>query len=63
MPLKEFVCKACGNVFEKLCKTEDNSFKCPLCGKDAGIKYTGVCNGYKKGGCGGNCSGCKGCRN
>lgn len=62
MPIKEFICKKCGNIFETLCKVEENTYKCSKCGNIAEIKYTGKCNAYKKGGCSGNCSSCSGCK-
>ena len=64
MPLKEFKCPSCGNVFEKLVKLDISSEKCPKCGELSGMNYSGKCLiSFGKGGgggCGGNCSGCGG---
>ncbi|MGI6096889.1 MAG: FmdB family zinc ribbon protein [Dethiobacteria bacterium] len=34
MPLYEFVCKCCGNRFEKLCPNSDHLPPCPQCGAE-----------------------------
>lgn len=62
MPLKEFKCPACGNVFEKLVKMDVASEKCPKCGQQSGMNYSGKCliSPGKGGSCGGSCSGCGG---
>lgn len=63
MPLKEFKCPSCGNVFEKLVKRDVASERCPNCGELSGMYYTGKCLislGKGGGGCSGDCSGCGG---
>lgn len=36
MPIHEFKCKNCGNVFEYLCikSTDKDQASCPLCGRE-----------------------------
>lgn len=64
MPLKEFICAKCGIVFEKLTKTEENTYKCPVCGQISSLNYTGKCNYISGGnkGCKGSCKNCSGCK-
>lgn len=62
MPLKEFKCPSCGEVFEKLVKLDTTEEKCPKCGEASGMNYTGKCiiTSGKGGGCSGSCSSCGG---
>jgi putative FmdB family regulatory protein len=35
MPIYEFSCKYCGFIFERLCRGDEKSEKCPGCGHRA----------------------------
>lgn len=35
MPIYEYICKGCGNIFEQIvfASDDENSLECPVCGK------------------------------
>ena len=61
MPIFEFKCTKCGNVFDELVKTPEEKAFCPRCRSAAERSYSGKvysATGKQSGGCGGNCSEC-----
>lgn len=44
MPLYDFKCEGCGQVFEDLCKVDDKNPPCSICGKDSERLMSGEFN-------------------
>lgn len=64
MALIELKCVKCGKVSEELIKSDGKYPKCECGGKLEQV-YSGKCYTARAGsggGCGGNCSTCKGCK-
>ena len=64
MPLIELKCEKCGYDGEELVKADGIYPPCPKCGGKLTQNYSGklTVNGFKKGGCSGDCKHCSGCR-
>jgi len=73
MPIFEYVCKTCGEEFEKLLPAVDAKTNCPKCGskevgkklsrfaasvKNSGCPSKDICPGASSGGCGCGHAGC-----
>ena len=57
MPIYEFKCNKCNNIFEQMCEIKKQSIKCPKCKKESQkiiskssfiIKGYSEANGYSK---------------
>lgn len=49
MPIFEFYCEGCGNVFEELCASGQESAVCPQCGNELAKKTVSMPSPLKKG--------------
>ena len=61
MPIYEYKCEKCGNVFDELVKDCGEKVICPRCRSVAARNYSGkiyTSTGKSTGGCGGNCAAC-----
>ncbi|MBQ9480890.1 MAG: zinc ribbon domain-containing protein [Clostridia bacterium] len=62
MPIYEYECEKCGNIFDELVKDANEKVVCPRCRAAARRSYSGkvyTATGKTSGGCSGNCSACQ----
>ena len=64
MPVLQYKCAACGNVFDELVKSHEEEVTCPKCHKKAERVWSGCmysATGKPAKHCNGKCSECPGC--
>jgi len=49
MPIYEYKCSGCDNIFEKLVFSQNEHVSCPVCGNENAERVLSVC-GFKTGG-------------
>lgn len=69
MPMYEYRCNKCGEIFEELVSSDDEKVPCPKCGSTETEKLLSACASHTKGGAvsttsvtsANGSSGCSGC--